>query len=132
MDMHLARVPVKYHADFFRLLEDPVVINQTNDALHMVIAIEILSAKVDEVPFEMIASFFNTPRRTIHKHWRRSRRGMFEHGRQSILAVDSKAQMFTYIIAEFEQGNPVSYDTILDWLHFQRGRIGISGFGGRP
>jgi hypothetical protein len=119
MDAHLARVPVKYHADFFRLLEDPAFVNQEVDTVRMVIATEILHAKPDKVPFQAIASFFNTSKGTVHKHWLRSRRGMFPHGRESILRPDIKTEMFTYITAEFQQGNPVSSDAILDWLQTQ-------------
>jgi hypothetical protein len=116
-DSVLARVPAKYLVDFRALMQDPAFVDETDATWQMVTATHSLHHRAEKVPFSAIASFCNVSKGTIQKHWKRSRRGMLPHGRQSAIPDPIKCQMFEFIMGEFVQGRPVGYETILDWLY---------------
>jgi hypothetical protein len=116
-ERQLSGVPEKYQANFSTLLQDPLFMSETDGTEQMITATDILHGKKDKIPFSAIASFFNVAKGTIHQHWKRSRRGMFPHGRPVTIPDEIRSLTFKHITQEFEQGCPVCYDTILDWLY---------------
>jgi hypothetical protein len=111
-------IPEKYVPDFALLLEDPRFLAETDPARQVYIAIEILRAKGERIPFDVIGSFFRASKGAVYTHWKRCRRGPIRlPGRTPKIPPPIKAQMFAYIADQFAQGRPVSYEGILDWLY---------------
>jgi hypothetical protein len=87
-------------------------------ARQIYLATEILRGKEERVPVAAIASFFKVSKGTIHQHWQRCRKGPVRlPGRKPTIPAPIKRQMFTHIAHEFDQGRPVGYEAILDWIY---------------
>jgi hypothetical protein len=96
-ERRLSAVPEKCQADFPMLLQDPLFMSETDGTKQMITATDILHGKRDKIPFLAIASFFNVAKGTIQQHWKRSRRGIFPHGRPVITPDEIRSLMFEHI-----------------------------------
>jgi hypothetical protein len=88
-ERRFSAVPEKYQADFLTLLQDPLFMSETDGTKQMIIATDILHGKRYNIYFSTISSFFNVAKGMIHQHWKRSRRGMFPHGRPVIIPEEN-------------------------------------------
>jgi hypothetical protein len=103
-------VTEKYAMDFGLLLNVPRLLVETNPSRQSYLATEIL--------FNAIASFFKVSEATIHKHCQPSRRGLDGvPGRKPKIPAPSKCQTVAEIAHKFDQGRPVGYEAILDWIY---------------
>jgi hypothetical protein len=96
------RLPEKYVPDFALRLEDPRFLAETDPARQVYIGTEILPAKGERVPFDVIGSFFRALRDAFYTDWKRCRRGPIRlPGRKPTIPPPIKEQMFAYSADQF-------------------------------